>query len=193
MLALLEHHGRATSGHHDAPNRLSDHHPDERVQCCDLREANHVEGGRRNRQISEGDGSATLIGAEDLLNISHSHGDNDVSRRGRAEPYKMLKTGGWARLNRAEIAETAHVRGGDALRKPGNTEKESRKPEACRRIWSVKIGRAENDRVEPWPADKRLAAVAGSPEVHVVAGSTKHDVAIRGAAWSRSTVRSAED
>ena len=45
----------------------------------------------------------------------------------------------------------------------------------------------------PWSSDERLAPVARSPEIHVVAGSTKHDVAVRGAAWCCSTVRPAED
>ena len=55
------------------------------------------------------------------------------------------------------------------------------------------IGRAEDERVDPWPAKKRLASVARSPEIHVVAGSTEHDVAVRRTAWCGSAVRPAED
>ena len=129
--------------------RLSDHRPDERVQGCDLRQADHVEGGRCNREIGEGDCSAALAGAEDLLDILHSHGDDDVPRRGRTEPHEILVAGGRAGLHRAEISETADVRGGDALGKSGDSKEESRKPDTCRRIGnSVAIGRAENDRVD---------------------------------------------
>ena len=43
------------------------------------------------------------------------------------------------------------------------------------------------------PADERLASIARSPEIHVVAGSAEHDVAVRRTARRRSAVRPAED
>ena len=55
------------------------------------------------------------------------------------------------------------------------------------------IGRAKHDCVEPRPPDKRLTSIAGRPEIHIVARSAEHDVAVRGAAGCRSAVRSTED
>jgi hypothetical protein len=51
----------------------------------------------------------------------------------------------------------------------------------------------KNDRVEPRPTDEGLASIAGSPETHVITGSSKHDVAVRRAAGCRAAVRSTED
>ena len=45
----------------------------------------------------------------------------------------------------------------------------------------------------PWPTDKRLASISGSPEIHVVALSAEHDVAVRGTARRRSGIRTAQD
>src|SRR4029453_3441991 len=39
----------------------------------------------------------------------------------------------------------------------------------------------------------RLTPIAGRPEIHIVARSAEHDVAVRGAAGCRSAVRSTKD
>src|SRR6185436_10563766 len=84
--------------------------------------------------------------------------------------------------------------GGYALRKPGNTEPQRRQPNTRYRIRKrVAIGHAKHDRVEPRPADERLAAIAGRPKVHIVVRPAEHDVAVRRAAGRCSAVRSTED
>ena len=97
-------------------------------------------------------------------------------------------------LDRAEIRKTTHVCCRDALTKPRNPEQKGRQPNTRRRIGEcLAIGRAENERIAPRPPDKHLASIAGSPQIHVIAGSAEHDVAVRGTARRRSTVRPTQD
>ena len=79
-------------------------------------------------------------------------------------------------------------------RKPWYAEEQGWKPDTCRRIRSgFAIGRAEHQRVEPLLSAENLAAIARRPEIHIVPLSAEHDVAVRGTAWRRSTVRPAEN
>src|SRR5688572_372020 len=64
------------------------------------------------------------------------------------------------------------------------------------RLWIRKfiaIGRAEDERIAPLPADECLASISRSPEIHVGAGSAEHDVAVRGTARRWSAIRPTED
>jgi hypothetical protein len=87
-----------------------------------------------------------------------------------------------------------HVRRGDALRKPRNTGQEGRQPNTRLRIGNgLAISRAKHERIPPLAPDKRLTPITGRPEIHIVARSAEHDVAVRGAAGCRSAVRSTKD
>src|SRR5262249_32293412 len=131
--------------------------------------------------------------AEDLLNLAEPHGDDNVAGRS-AEPHQVVVTRQWARLDGAVLDQTTHVCCGNALRKTFHTEQPSRQSDTCGEIRiGVAVGRAEYDGIEPRPPEERLTPIAGGPEVHIVARSTEHDVAVGRTAGCRSAVRPTED
>src|SRR4029079_17352238 len=55
------------------------------------------------------------------------------------------------------------------------------------------IGPTKDQRISPRATEKRLATIAGSPEIHVVAGPAEHDVAVRRTARRWSAIGAAQD
>ena len=86
-----------------------------------------------------------------------------------------------------------HIRGRYALRKPVNAAAASAGNTRRRIRIHLAIGRPEDEGIAVWPAGEDLAAIAWSPEIHIVVGPAEHDVAVRRTAWRRPSVGSAQD
>jgi len=89
---------------------------------------------------------------------------------------------------------TADVCRGNTRGEFGGEKPECRQAHACLRVSDrLTIRGTEHEGVDSGTAQERFAAVAGRPEVDVVARATRHDVAVRGTARRCAAVRSAED
>jgi hypothetical protein len=144
------------------------------------------------RQVGEGNGAATLA-AKHLLNLAHTHSDNEVAGR-ISESHEELIARYGAVFNRAEVRQTAHVRGRNPLRKPGNTEQWRRQPDTCRLDPNrIPIRCAEDERIAtvppmnaslPSPGAHRFTSFPGPPNMMSLFG---------GPPGAGPAVRSAED
>ena len=63
----------------------------------------------------------TVLAAKDLLDVLHTDGDDDVSRRA-AEPHQVVIPGRRAVLNRAEVRQAADICSRNALRETWHIE-----------------------------------------------------------------------